>query len=176
MIEQEITASFALSGGKTLSLHGRTDRVDILNENNTEYVKIIDYKSGAGKFNPDEVLKGVQLQLMLYMNAVLSTRKNAKPSGVFYFPVSDPIINADNTLTEAAREEALLKAYKMSGISVGEKNMELHAFEEFSREAENKVKELGEQMLKGNICAKPFTKGQKSPCVFCKYTGVCGAF
>ncbi|MCL2199601.1 MAG: PD-(D/E)XK nuclease family protein [Defluviitaleaceae bacterium] len=168
LIEQEITANIALGGGKSLSLSGRVDRVDILKTPDADLIKVIDYKSGSGKFSKEEALKGVQLQLMLYMDAILKTRKNAAPGGIFYFPVDDPIINADEALDEKTREENIFKAFKMSGLEAD------NTFEQFSGEVNAKVKDLGTRLFGGDITAVPFTKGQKSPCRYCKFSSVCG--
>ncbi|MCL1882720.1 MAG: exodeoxyribonuclease V subunit gamma [Defluviitaleaceae bacterium] len=175
MVEQEILANIFLENGKNLALSGRADRIDTFGEGGMDFYKIIDYKSGNAKFSMEEALQGVQLQLMLYMNAITNSRKNAVPGGVFYFPIDDPIINADDVLSEAAREEALLKCFKMSGIEVGDsaKNIDLATFKKFGQDVENKVKELGTRIANGDITAKPFTSGAKSPCKYCKFSGVC---
>jgi ATP-dependent helicase/DNAse subunit B len=171
LIEQEILANIALDNERNLSLFGRIDRVDILRSGENEHIKIIDYKSGNAKFSAEDALKGVQLQLMLYMNAITKNRANAVPAGVFYFPIDDPIINADVLLSDAAREEALLKSFKLSGIEVGDVN----DFENFSREVESKVKQIGTRMLRGEIAAAPYTRGTKCPCNFCEFktSGLC---
>jgi ATP-dependent helicase/nuclease subunit B len=168
MVEHEIFESISLDNGKTLALNGRVDRVDIFSQNSEEFIKIIDYKSGNTKFSRDDALKGLQLQLVLYMNAFLKSRKSATPAGVFYFPIDDPIIDADDFLSDVAREEGLLKCFKMSGLEAGED------FLQFAHEVECKAKELGNRMSQGEIIAQAYTKGQKSPCNFCKYSAVCG--
>ncbi|MDR0272729.1 MAG: PD-(D/E)XK nuclease family protein, partial [Clostridiales bacterium] len=164
LIEHEILTSITLENGKSLSLHGRVDRVDAFEDS----LKIIDYKTGGAKFSMDEALKGVQLQLMLYMNALTNSRGQKTPGGVFYFPIDDPIINTDEILSDAARDEALLKCFKMSGIEINDK-FDMHSFKTFGGEIENKVKELGEKIYAGNIIAQPYTHGPKSPCKYCKF-------
>ncbi|MCL2577442.1 MAG: PD-(D/E)XK nuclease family protein [Defluviitaleaceae bacterium] len=176
MIEHEISTDIELDGGKNLALRGIIDRVDIFKSGEEDLIKIIDYKTGNTKFNKDEASRGVQLQLMLYMSAILKSRKSVAPGGIFYFPIDDPIITADEILSDTDREEAILKSFKPSGIEVGEaggKAMDLTAFKEFGCEIEEKVKELGNRMTKGDIVNKPYTKGPKSPCNYCKYMGVC---
>jgi len=110
-----------LASGQRIVLTGRVDRVDVLDTaDGSKYLKIIDYKSGSTKFSLDEVRAGVQLQLMLYMNVLTQTMPGAKPGGVFYFPIGDPLLNTDATLDDTAREEGLLKQFKMSGITVSD--------------------------------------------------------
>jgi len=121
LAEQEIhtNESITLSNGKKLNISGYVDRVDTLNVNGEEYLKIIDYKSGNTKFNIDEVRIGVQLQLMIYMN-VLTVMRNAKPGGVFYFPLDDPLFSTDILLSDELRDVGLLKQFKMSGIAIAD--------------------------------------------------------
>ncbi|MCL2571880.1 MAG: PD-(D/E)XK nuclease family protein [Defluviitaleaceae bacterium] len=111
-----------------LILTGRIDRIDILpTENNQQYIRVIDYKSGQARFDMKDVHQGLQLQLMLYMNAIIKSPeitggKITHPAGVFYFPIDNPIIDTDNDIGEAALDEALLKNFRMSGVTLdGEK-------------------------------------------------------
>ncbi|MCL1845811.1 MAG: PD-(D/E)XK nuclease family protein [Defluviitaleaceae bacterium] len=168
MTEQEILHNIELGEGRKLALSGRIDRVDFSAANQ---IQIIDYKSGAAKFSADEALKGVQLQLVLYMNALLKQHKNTTPGGIFYFPVGNPIIDANETLSDADREDALFKAFKMSGM---EASADPAAFANFAHKVEEKVKELGTRMANGDISARPARfSNKKSPCEYCKFDGVC---
>jgi ATP-dependent helicase/nuclease subunit B len=49
-----------LSGGEKLLLNGKIDRVDIMDKDNTKYVKIIDYKSGQKAFQFSDIFYGLQ--------------------------------------------------------------------------------------------------------------------
>ena len=121
LVEQEIRTrdGTLLPNGKSLTITGFVDRVDTFKLGDDEYVKIIDYKSGNTKFNIEDVRRGVQLQLMVYMNVLTSTR-NAKPGGMFYFPISDPLLETNILLDDSMREAGLLKQFKMSGITLAE--------------------------------------------------------
>ena len=188
--EYEIFSNISLDNGINLALKGFIDRVDIFQTDESEFVKIIDYKSGSAKFSKDEALKGVQLQLMLYLNAVIAQKKseiekipislrdlpNILPGGVFYFPIDDPIINADDIISEKERDEELLKCFKMSGLEVGDskQSVSMDEFSDFGHEIDKKVKELGARLAEGDIKAEAYTKGQKCPCNYCKFSGICG--
>jgi len=121
LVEQEIRTrdGILLPNGRELILTGIVDRVDTLNVGGDEYVKIIDYKSGNTKFSLDEARRGIQLQLMIYMNVLTSTR-NAKPGGMFYFPIGDPLLDTNILLDDKLREAGLLKQFKMSGIALAD--------------------------------------------------------
>ena len=105
--------------GENMIVTGRIDRVDTFDD----YVKIIDYKSGNTKFSLEEVQAGTQLQLLLYMNSLLKKSK-AKPGGVFYFNIDDPILRVNENLDSDTREAMLLKEFRMSGLVLDdEKNI-----------------------------------------------------
>jgi ATP-dependent helicase/nuclease subunit B len=163
-----------VGNGKNLVLSGRIDRVDLhTDEDGDTYVKIIDYKSGRARFNPNEVRQGTQLQLMLYMNAMLNSpdlqHKNPRAGGVFYFPVDDPIIKTDTLLDDTTREASLLKAFKMSGLAA----TDLPEFTQLSRDADEKMKELTRNLTNGKIAPKPCPQGGKSPCDYCGFGAIC---
>jgi len=98
----ESGSDLILPDGRRLILTGRVDRVDALIHEGSEYLKIIDYKTGNTKFDPEEARAGVQLQLMLYMD-MLTKQRAAKPGGVFYFHVNDPILDTDKILDDHTR-------------------------------------------------------------------------
>ncbi|MCL2499722.1 MAG: PD-(D/E)XK nuclease family protein [Defluviitaleaceae bacterium] len=163
-----------LDNGRSLSLSGRIDRADLLDAKNGDtYVRIIDYKSGHARFNPNEVRNGTQLQLMLYLNAMLKSpelqHKNPKPGGVFYFPIDDPLLRTDHLLDDIAREAGLLKAFKMSGADFTDAN----SFDDLNRDANEKMKDLTLRLTEGIIAPAPCISGGKTPCDYCKYGAAC---
>lgn len=100
-----------LEDGTYVGLQGLIDRVDTcVAENDTEYVKVIDYKSSSKDFDPALFYEGIQLQLMVYMSVALDNtkglnqKKNVKPAGVFYYTIDDPFIDKDEKLANALRE------------------------------------------------------------------------
>jgi len=110
-----------LKTGEKIILTGRIDRVDILDENNKAYIKIIDYKSGNRTFNLADIFYGIQLQLLLYLDAFLENgekvlHKKLLPAGVFYFRIDDPLIRSAKEMSEEELEKLLLKDLKLSGM------------------------------------------------------------
>ena len=101
-------------------IEGKIDRVDYLPDSR---VKIIDYKTGNEKFSIKEAEKGYRLQLMLYLEAALGGEK--KPAGVFYFHISEPMINMTGKGDPESDPEgvgelkkAIAKEFKLNGILV----------------------------------------------------------
>jgi ATP-dependent helicase/DNAse subunit B len=158
-----------------LSLTGRIDRADLLTAGDGHtYVRIIDYKSGRARFDPEEVRRGTQLQLMLYMNALMGSDRlrplNPRPGGVFYFPIDDPLLKTDRLLTEAEREAGLLKSFALSGLDF---TQDPDAFDRLGSEAEHTIKELGLRLTQGDITPAPYKRGRKCVCDYCGHDAVC---
>ncbi len=109
-------------GDQEFLIEGKIDRIDVLPGG---YVKVIDYKSGKEKFDIKEALGGWRLQLMLYLKAATdgmeALKRPAKPAGVFYFEIADPMIDAsqyDEQALRAKLETELRRQFKLDGILV----------------------------------------------------------
>lgn len=113
--------SVKLNSGETVSLIGRVDRVDSMNEETTTYLRIVDYKSGSKEFKLNDVYYGFQMQLLIYLDAILSElekrmNKSALPGGILYFKLDDPIVKGKGELTDTQIEEIIMKSLKMNGL------------------------------------------------------------
>ncbi|MBB6217672.1 ATP-dependent helicase/nuclease subunit B [Anaerosolibacter carboniphilus] len=111
-----------LADGEKLYLEGRIDRVDILEEDEACYIKIMDYKSGKKDFSLSNVYHGFELQLMIYLDAVLShhgntNKKNTIPAGVFYFRIDDPLVKTDEKIAETIEKE-IRRRLKLKGLAL----------------------------------------------------------
>lgn len=130
------SVNFKLSEEEKLHLGGRIDRIDTLKKENQVYVKVIDYKTGNTTFSFLNIYYGLQLQLVVYMNAALEIigKKNAGkemvPAGMFYYHVKDPFIEKDEELSDEELREEILKELKLNGLVSEEKeiyeNMDLN--------------------------------------------------
>lgn len=113
----------ALSEDEELRLKGRVDRMDLCEDENHVYVKIIDYKSGSTSFDLAAFYRGTQLQLVVYLDAVMEmqekkTDKEVVPAGIFYYNIGDPVVDAEpgESMTEEQAEQAVFKALRMNGL------------------------------------------------------------
>ncbi len=95
------TMRFDLDDGGKMSLKGIIDRMDMYETDGNIYIKIIDYKSGNKQFDIFDVYNGLQLQLVLYMEAAMDMiRKNTRgkkviPAGIFYYDINNPVADGD---------------------------------------------------------------------------------
>lgn len=114
---------FALGADERMKLTGRIDRLDLCDEADGRLlIKVIDYKSGSTGFDLVKIYQGLQLQLVIYMNAAMEIGKKEHPGrelvpgAVFYYHIDDPVIEADGALTEEEYRAALLKALRPDGL------------------------------------------------------------
>lgn len=110
-----------LSSGEKVKLIGRIDRVDKLDLEERDYFRIIDYKSGNKDFSLSDVYNGLQLQLLTYLDAILTNeeireRDQILPGGVLYLRIDDPIIKGSRNLSDEEIEKEIMKALKMKGL------------------------------------------------------------
>lgn len=115
--------NISLSQQERMQLQGRIDRIDTCREDDTVYVKVIDYKSGSRSLDIAAIYYGLQLQLVVYMNAAVEMigRKEQGsrivPAAMLYYHVSDPMVRAENDeLSEEALNEKIRESLRMSGI------------------------------------------------------------
>lgn len=93
------TLDFKLSEDEVMKLTGAIDRLDTYEDDEQIYVKIIDYKSGAKKFDAAALYYGLQLQLVVYMEAAMNMKSEASggkhviPAGILYYNIDDPMIS-----------------------------------------------------------------------------------
>ncbi len=69
-------SSLKTEKGTPIRLYGRIDRADICKLGDTYYLRVIDYKTGKKTFDAKDVEKGVNLQLLIYLDA-MTDKSNA---------------------------------------------------------------------------------------------------
>lgn len=104
-----------LDNGKKVEITGKIDRIDLAKNEDGSYVRIIDYKSSVKNIDLNEVMAGLQIQLLTYLDAV-TTIENLLPAGVLYFNLIDPIIKANRNMTDEEIELEIKKKFKMQGL------------------------------------------------------------
>lgn len=199
-----------LPSGEQVFLTGRIDRIDTLDLNNNTYIRVIDYKSGAKKFDLNELYYGLQMQLLVYLDAILRNsesilRKQAMPGAILYFKIDDPIIKSKTELEEAEVREQVLKKLKMDGLLLKDADlvramdhdMETYSliipatfkkdgdfssssavvteeqFDVLRKYVNDKMIELCEDMLSGNLKIEPCKNQKTAYCEYCDYSAIC---
>jgi len=116
------SVNVALSEQEKMRLQGRIDRVDVSEDDKRIYVKVIDYKSGHRKFDLAALYYGLQLQLVVYMNAAMEMEekkhpgKEIVPAALLYYHIDDPAIETPVELTPEEINEQIGKQLRMGGV------------------------------------------------------------
>ena len=196
-----------LEDGKTVEIIGKIDRIDVAQDENKKYVRIIDYKSSVKNLDFGNVYAGLQLQLITYLDAVCKI-EDFVPAGILYFNLLEQLINSNKKISEEEIEQKIKNNFKMKGLILADvkvakmqdKNLEkgkseiipayidktgalspklssIASQEEFTKLQKyiNKtIKQISNEIFKGNIELKPYYKNKKTPCEYCSYKSMCG--
>lgn len=121
--------NIALSKEEKMKLLGRIDRVDTCEEEDKVLVKVIDYKSGNTSFDLLALYHGLQLQLVLYMNAAMELEqrnhpdKQVVPAGIFYYNIKDPVVEKVEEEDPEALNRRILKELRMNGLASSDRGV-----------------------------------------------------
>lgn len=121
-LEDLESVRISLDEDEKMYLRGRIDRLDTYEEENNLYVKVMDYKSGQQQFQLAAFYYGLQLQLVVYLNAAMELQKkqnpekNVIPAAFVYYHVADPMVEGKEGMTEEEIDLLVKKELKVSGI------------------------------------------------------------
>ncbi len=110
-----------LAAGEEVLLTGRIDRVDAMATEKGTFLRVVDYKSGAKDFRLCDLYYGLEIQLAVYLFALLENGLAGLsgpmlPGGMLYFRVDDPVIKSGRNFTAPELGKALLRKLKMRGL------------------------------------------------------------
>ncbi len=171
-------------------LKGKIDRVDKLFIEDKEYIKILDYKSSDKKLSVDKVYYGLQLQILMYLDTFIKIEQNMQnkeilPAGAFYFQVKEDMIE------EKDKKDALQKKFDLKGIIAKDENvkkgfnkngdgkklkgvsssdeMSIDEFKDLLLLSNIVTKEIGNDIITGNIKVYPYKYKKDTGCEYCSY-------
>ena len=136
------SVNIALSKEEKVKLRGRIDRIDTYEKDGNLYVKIIDYKSGNKKFQLAALYYGLQLQLVVYMNAAMEIErkknpgKKVIPAALLYYHVADPVVKCDGEMSTEELDAQLKKELRMNGIVNDDDSVITYLDREFEEESD----------------------------------------
>lgn len=116
------SVNVALSEQEKMRLQGRIDRIDVAEDEENVYIKVIDYKSGHKRFDLAALYYGLQLQLVVYMNAASELEakrhrdKEIVPAALLYYRIDDPAVETPVELTEEEVNEEISRQLRMNGV------------------------------------------------------------
>jgi len=143
-----------LPSGEKVSLTGRIDRIDVLSAEEGLYIRIVDYKSGSKAFKLSDVYNGLQIQLIAYLDAMLSVESHSGkpllPGGIFYLKLDDPIIRGDRESGDEEIEEAIVKQLKMKGLLLADVKL----VKEMDRQIDGESSIIPARINKGDVLGR----------------------
>lgn len=188
--------------GKVVTVGGTIDRVDLFEKAGERYVRIVDYKTGKKEFKLTDVLFGMNMQMLIYLAALVENGQEL-PAGILYMPSVSPSVSVSRNAGEDEIKKVTDKELKMNGIVLRDTEI-IRAMEEsasgrfipakllksgepakseslLDKEelhalllyAKNLVATMAEELHAGDVRAKPMLK-KNNPCKYCPYGDVCG--
>ncbi|MBR5560465.1 MAG: PD-(D/E)XK nuclease family protein [Clostridia bacterium] len=191
-----------LPDGMFVYLQGRIDRIDVLDtgSGDARHIRIVDYKSGAKKFDPTMVYYGIQLQLLLYLAAALAQIPGSQAAGFFYCRIADPTVKSESRIKEEI-ERQIAKSLALAGVSLSEVEVlraqdarhaamitkdgkpggqyrsslaDAQSMDAMVAFARGKAAQMAQEAYAGVIDDAPAEHGQYSACAYCSYSAICG--
>lgn len=124
--------------GSPVVLSGKIDRVDTFQDEAGSYARVVDYKTGNKEFHLEEVLYGLNMQMLIYLFALCDDPAGpfgeVEPAGILYMPGNVSAAKMPPDAGQAEVQEQVSKGLRMSGIVLDEDRV-LRAME---RELEGK--------------------------------------
>lgn len=115
-----------------LVITGKVDRVDIYNMDGKTFIRIVDYKTGAKKFDFSEVAAGLNIQMLIYLFTLWHKGKDILssadgniadgeeiiPSGITYISSSSASGHFDGEVTDEEIEKKKRELFPRSGLYI----------------------------------------------------------
>lgn len=178
-----------------VNISGKIDRVDSCKTEDGTAVRIVDYKSGTKAFNLAHVLEGRNMQMLIYLCAVVESNvqlfDSPKPAGILYvqalpsakqeeFSVKPSAFLIDDAETLSKMDKDLqgefipVKTTKSGGIDRRSPVVSMEDFQIIFKYVKSKIANMANEIRKGNISIDPLEVGNKSGCDYCEFRNVCG--
>ncbi|MDD6345454.1 MAG: exodeoxyribonuclease V subunit gamma [Oscillospiraceae bacterium] len=179
---------------------GTIDRIDTYQaEDGKKYIRIIDYKSSRKTIEKLFIDNGINMQMLLYMLAVIQNGKfkNYIPAGMLYamLTISYPTaksraeakplnISSGLKFRGIARNdsdiiEAMDKSGKKTYVNTDKKSPPVLPFsgkqiDELLRFSENKLIQMNNSLYNGDISIDPLINKKINACEYCEFSDICG--
>ncbi|MBR3593983.1 MAG: PD-(D/E)XK nuclease family protein [Clostridia bacterium] len=173
----------------SIKLRGAIDRVDRYGA----YIRVVDYKTGSRKFRLPDVLYGLNMQMLLYLYAVIRSNefKDTKPAGVLYLETrkapdeennfrmngiiaEDEAVHAAMDRENGGRFVPKLKRKKDGSFYKSNDFIAPEHFEDIFAHMEGLLAGMNEDLRDGRIPVNPTDGLDKDACKYCDFAAVCG--
>ncbi|MBQ4561810.1 MAG: PD-(D/E)XK nuclease family protein [Clostridia bacterium] len=115
-----------LSDGSDVYIYGQIDRVDTYEKDGCVYFRVVDYKTGSKAFKREDLEKGLNLQMFLYMFSIMENKESfcnmadcrgeLVPAGVLYYIARLPKSDYDELLSAEDVRNIVIKNIERQGM------------------------------------------------------------
>ncbi len=118
-----------LDDGFKVSFIGKIDRVDVYRDQSGAYIRVVDYKTGSKVFSLDDVERGINTQMLLYLFMLCKSPSSELckalgicdgeapiPAGVVYLSADIPTIKLSTELSPEDTERMAESQLRRSGL------------------------------------------------------------
>lgn len=188
----------------TVYVEGKIDRVDILENNGENYVRVVDYKTGNTTFDIGEIYYGMKMQMLMYLFALCDEKNKVYPSAVMYYPAKEGKLATDRNVDDKSQVKNWTENHVQTGLIITDnaaaddyttiaqhykndfkankaydtaqlKSEQFDSLREFTRLL---ISNNLSRVRQGEISASPYCKiensVEKKPCTYCKLEHICG--
>ncbi len=146
----EVTGEYA-----TGVISGFVDRVDLYKTEDTDFVRVVDYKTGRKDFDYTDILNGLGLQMLIYLFALRKYGDRlgleaVAPAGVLYLPARQDYLLTDPDTDDETIDAMHRKARRRKGLILGSEQV-LAAMEEDPDHPRFMPYEVTKQGLRGDL-------------------------
>ena len=110
------------TSGKNIEITGKIDRIDTAKLNDKQFVRIIDYKSSTRDVDLNQVLSGLQIQLITYLDAICE-QTDFEASGILYMGLIDNVVKNAKNMSEEKIAEKIRNNFRMKGLILADINV-----------------------------------------------------
>ncbi len=187
--------------GKTISVIGKIDRVDVMQTPQGPFLRVVDYKTGEKKFKLEDVYCGLDTQMLFYLFALCNSNhelyKEHKPAGVLYV-LTDPAPESgqreNDSKTKVFRVDGMVldNDYIIRGMDSGftgffvpfsfrkdntpfnkTKLTSAQKLANIEKHLTQTVLNMAKDLFSGEIKAVALRSTTTCPCDYCEYRPIC---
>ncbi|MCD7827509.1 MAG: PD-(D/E)XK nuclease family protein [Clostridiales bacterium] len=115
-----------IGDGGSVYLSGIVDRVDTMETDKT-YLRVVDYKTGAKEFKLEDIMSGLNIQMLVYLVCLFENGKerygDVAPAGVLYVPAKGGKNTLPRNADGKAVEDERIKQRRMNGIVLADEDV-----------------------------------------------------
>ena len=187
--------------GSIISLVGKVDRVDLMEADGETFVRVVDYKSSGKEFSLEEVVNGINMQMLIYLSAITKNGEQRYgeglvPAAVHYMRSNIGAVNISSIGDSGSERkkkaiQRLDQDLKMNGIASNDERVvagiekgkkytktDLLTPEQLSMifdRVDDKLRQMSAELDEGHVEAYPIDNriSGSTACKYCEYEDLC---